>query len=87
MLKTNLWLLKGTGVGEGCWGFGIGIWTLLYMKWIVNGDLQYSTGNCTQYSLCEKNLKKNGYDCVTLLYSRNYHNVVHFNKTFKMGKF
>ena len=40
----------------------------------------------------EKNLSKNGYmhmyDWVTLLYSRNYHNLVsqlHFNKNLKVG--
>ena len=33
------------------WWFGIGIWTQLYMKWMVTGDLLYSTGNSTQYSV------------------------------------
>ena len=31
--------------------FGIDIYTLLYMEWIVNRDLLYSTGNSTQYSV------------------------------------
>ena len=29
----------------------IGLCTLLYMEWMVNGDLQYSTGNSTQHSV------------------------------------
>ena len=38
--KTNLWLPKGTGCGEGMdWRFGIGMCTLLYIEWMVDGDL------------------------------------------------
>ena len=49
--KTSLWLPKGKG-GEGMdWKFGTGICTLLYMEWMVNGDLLHSTGNSTQYSV------------------------------------
>ena len=68
-----------------------GICTLSYMEQLANGDLLYSTGNSTQYSvmICMgENVKENGcvYMCnrITLLYSRNYHNLVHqldFNKT------
>ena len=29
--------------------FGIDIYTLLYLKWIVNKDLLYSTENSAQY--------------------------------------
>ena len=32
------------------WGLGIGICTLLYTEWMVNGNLLQSTGNSTQYS-------------------------------------
>ena len=40
--------------GEGCsrrtdWEFGIGMYTLLHLKWITNRDLLYSTGNSAQY--------------------------------------
>ena len=31
--------------------FGIEIYTLLYLKWITNKNLLYSTGNSAQYSL------------------------------------
>ena len=27
--------------------FGIDMYTLLYLKWITNKDLLYSTGNCS----------------------------------------
>ena len=33
------------------WGFGTGIHTLRYMEWMASGDLLYSTGNSTQYSI------------------------------------
>ena len=33
------------------WGFGIGIGTLLYMAWMINGDLLYNTENPTQDSV------------------------------------
>ena len=41
-------------VGGGGWGegidreFGIEMYTLLYIKWITNKDLSYSTENCAQ---------------------------------------
>ena len=40
------------GVGGGIdWEFGIDMYTLLYLKWITNKDLLYSTGNSAQYSV------------------------------------
>ena len=51
--KTNLWLPKG----KHWWGggisqeFGINIYTLMYIKQIINKDLLYTTGNSTQYSV------------------------------------
>ena len=42
--------------GEG-WGekivreFGIDMYTLLYLKWVTNKDLPYSTGNSVQYDV------------------------------------
>ena len=29
--------------------FGIGMYTLLYLKWITNKDLLYNTGNSSQH--------------------------------------
>ena len=40
----------GDGSGEGIVReFGIDMYTLLYLKWITNKDLLYSTGNSAQY--------------------------------------
>ena len=40
---------RGEGWGEGIVReFGIDKYTLLYLKWITNKDLQYSTGNSVQ---------------------------------------
>ena len=54
--------MAGGGINE---EFGINIYTLLYIKLIINMDLLYSTGKSTQYSaitcMGKKNLKKNGY--------------------------
>ena len=33
------------------WEIGIDIYTLLYMKYITNKNLLYSTGNSTQHSV------------------------------------
>ena len=33
------------------WGFRTGICTLGYTEGLANGDLMYSTGNSTQYSV------------------------------------
>ena len=46
----NLW---GSGVGVGgregiVREFGMDVCTLLYLKWITNKDLLYSTGNSAQ---------------------------------------
>ena len=69
--------------GKDGWGFGIGICTLQYIEWMVSGDLLYSPGKSTQYSVItymRKESKKNGHvyvnNCLTLLYSRNDHNIV-----------
>ena len=39
----------GVRGGDGILGeFGIDMYTLLYLKWIINKDLLYSTGNSAQ---------------------------------------
>ena len=46
----NLWLPGGKGSGGGMdWDFGIDMYKLLYLKWITNKNLLYSTGNSAQY--------------------------------------
>ena len=50
------------GVGDDMdWELGINKCKLLYVKWINNKALLYSTGNCIQYLIItymEKNLRK-----------------------------
>ena len=60
-LSKQTWLPKGKGGGGINQEVGINIYTLLYIKQIINKDLLYSTGNATQYSViiymgkeCEK---------------------------------
>ena len=75
------------------WGFGISICTLRYMEWLATWDLLYSARNSTRYSVMAymgKESEKNGcvymYHWITLLCSRNDHNLVnqlYFNKNFK----
>jgi len=69
---------KGEGGGSGMdREFGIGRWKLLYLEWISNEVLLYSTGDYIQSLVVEydrrKYEKKNVYmyDWVTVLYSRN----------------
>ena len=47
-------------------GCGIGRCTLWYMEWLANGDLLYSTGNSTQYSvmICVGKESKREWMCV-----------------------
>ena len=56
--KTNLWLPGDKGGGEINQEFGININTLLYIKWVNNKDLLYSTGNYTQYLVITYNRKE-----------------------------
>ena len=85
--------MRGQEIDE---GLETGTYTPLYMEWMVNRDLLQSTRNSPQSSgitIWEKNLQKNTcmymYNGITLLYSRNYYNIVnqlHFNSTFLKKK-
>ena len=44
----NFWLAMGEN-GESDREFGIDMYTLLYLKWVANKVLLYSTGNSAQY--------------------------------------
>ena len=45
----NLWMSGGRMGGRGIvWEFGMERYTLLYLKWITNKDLLYSTWNSVQ---------------------------------------
>ena len=41
----------GWGKEEIVMDFGMDMYTLLYLKWIINKDLLYSTGSSAQYSV------------------------------------
>ena len=56
--------------------FGMGMNTLLYLKWITNKDLSYSTGNSAQCSVVARmrgEFGENGYmymyGCIPLLFT------------------
>ena len=50
---------KGDGVGRRLdWEFGISRCKLVYIEWINNKILLYSTGNYTQHSMINHNRKK-----------------------------
>ena len=48
-LHSELMVMGGGQRGKGIVSkFGMDVYTLLYLKWITNKDLLYSTGNSTQ---------------------------------------
>ena len=61
---------KGQGAGGGMeWEVGVSRCKLLYMEWVNNKVLLYSTESCIQYPMINHNgkeyMKKNVYICVT----------------------
>ena len=55
-IKETYSYQRGKGWGKGInQEFGINIYILLYIKWINNKDLLYSTGNYTQYLIITYN--------------------------------
>ena len=42
---------RGQGRGGVNWEIEIDVYILVYIKWITNKDLLYTTGNSTQYSV------------------------------------
>ena len=69
----------------GCWGkgwltdFGIDMYTLLYLKWIINKDLLYNTWNsdqCYMAACMGENRYMYIYGWVPSLFTWNYHNIV-----------
>ena len=69
----NFWLAMGEN-GESDREFGIDMYTLLYLKWVANKVLLYSTGNSAQYYVAAwmgGEFGESGYmyiyDCVPLL--------------------
>ena len=57
--RTDLWLLRRRDRGGGRdWEFGISRCKLLYIRWINNRVLLYSTGNYIQYPVISHNGKE-----------------------------
>ena len=80
--KTNLWLPKGNGgVGGGInQEVAINIYTLLYIKQIINKDLLYSTGDSTQYSAITYMRKESKKEWI-YVYVQLIHFAVHLKQT------
>ena len=63
MDTENRLVAKGEGVGGGMdWEFGISRCKLLYIEWINNKVLLYSTGNYIQYLVINYNGKESEKD-------------------------
>ena len=56
--RTDLWLPRGRGQEGKDWQFRISRCKLLYIGWINNRVLQYSTGNYIQYHVINHNGKE-----------------------------
>ena len=57
--ENRLVVTKEEGSGGGMdWEFGISRWKLLYLEWINNKVLLYSTGNYIQYPVVNHNGKE-----------------------------
>ena len=56
--RTDLWLPRGRGQEGKDWQFRISRCKLLYIGWINNRVLQYSTGNYIQYPVINHNGKE-----------------------------
>ena len=84
-IDNRLWLPRGSGVEEG--ESGVSRCTPLYIGWINNKVILYSTRNYIQYSVINHNGNEyvKEYVWITLLYSRNEHTVNKrcFNTAFK----
>ena len=52
--RTDLVVVKGVAGGGMDWEFGINAWKLLYIEWINNKILLYSTGNYIQNPVIDK---------------------------------
>ena len=56
--RTDLWLPRGSWGAGMNWEFGISKYKLLYIEWIHNKALLYSTGNSIQYPVRNHNGKE-----------------------------
>ena len=61
MLKINLWLSRNKGRGIN-WEIGFDIHLLLCIKYVINKETLYNTGNYTQYFIMVYMGKQSGKD-------------------------
>ena len=58
-IEKGLVVVRGEGVGGGMeWEFGVSRCKLLYIEWICNKVLLYSTMNCIQHPMISHNGKE-----------------------------
>ena len=78
---TDLWLpgWRGHG-GEMDWEFWISRCKLLYLEWINNKVLLYSTGNLIQYPTINHNGKQYEKECVIYVTCTCVHVLSHFSR-------
>ena len=61
--RIDLWLPRGVGGGMD-WEFGVSRCKLVYIEWINNKVLLYSTGDYTQYPMINHNGKEYKKECI-----------------------
>ena len=80
--RTDMWLARGLGESRMEWEFEISRCKLLHLEWVRNEVLLYSPGNYIQSPGIEHDgteYERNivyMYECVNMLYSRNWHNII-----------
>ena len=73
---------KGEAGGRGMdWEFGISRCKLLYIEWINNKVLLYSTGNCIQYSVINRNGKEYEKEYIYIYITESLCCMAEINKT------
>ena len=66
-IENRLVVVKGEAGGRGLgWEFGISRCKLVYIEWINNKVLLYSTGNYIQYPVINHNRKEYEKECTNM---------------------
>ena len=78
----NLWLPRGRGSGRGMdWEFGVSRCKLLYIEWINNKVLLYSTGNHIHYPVINHNGKEYEKQCIYIYITESLCCIAEINTT------